>query len=108
MTLGTIISQLGDDTFVEEALARLNDIVLLTRLRTAADAAQQPLADFAATLVGQFLQHADDAAWLSLLAVTARAPDPACAGLHRMLSAALPVTASTGKHRRQPHDLGTA
>jgi hypothetical protein len=108
MTLGTIISQLGDDTFVEEALARLNDIVLLTRLRVAADAAQQPLADFAAALVGQFLQHADDAAWLSLVAVAARAPDPASASLHRMLSAALPVAASAGQHRPQPHGAGAA
>ena len=108
MTLGTIISQLGDDTLVEEALARLNDIVLLTRLRAAADAAQQPLADFAAALVGQFLQQADDAAWLSLVAIAARAPDPACAGLHRMLSATLPVAASAGQHRRQPHDAGEA
>jgi hypothetical protein len=106
LTLGTIISQLGDETYVEEALARLNDIVLLTRLRAAAEAAQQPLGDFAAALVGQFLQQADDAAWLSLLAVAARAPDPASACLNRMLSAALPVTASPGQGRLQPHDAG--
>ena len=108
MTLGSIINQLGDDTFVEEALARLNDIVLLTRLRAAADAAQQSLAAFTAALVGQFLQHADDAAWLSLLAVASRAPDPAGACLNRMLSAALPPVASAGQHRRQPHDAGAA
>lgn len=108
MTLGTIISQLGDDTFVEETLARLNDIVLVARLKAAADAAQQSPGDVAAALVGQFVQHADDAAWLSLLAVVARAPDPACAGLHRMLSAALPVTAGAGQHHRQPHDAGAA
>jgi hypothetical protein len=36
MSLGSIIAQLGDETFVEEALAGLDDIVLLTRLRAAA------------------------------------------------------------------------
>jgi len=98
MTLGSIIARLGDETLVEETLAGLDDIVLLARLRAAADAAQQPLADFAAALVGHFMQHADDAAWLSLVTAAARASDPASASLRRMLSAALPVEASAHQH----------
>jgi hypothetical protein len=103
MTLGSIIAQLGDETFVEEALADLDDIVLQTRLRAAADAAQEPLADFAASLVGQFIQRADDAAWLSLVTVATCAPDPASASLRHMLSAALPVEASAGQHHIRTH-----
>jgi hypothetical protein len=106
MTLGSIIAQLGDETFVEEALAGLDDIVLLTRLRAAAEAAQEPLADFAAGLVGHFMQQADDAAWQSLVTAAARAPDPASASLHRMLSAALPVKASARQHHMHAHDPG--
>ncbi|HEU0059542.1 MAG TPA: hypothetical protein VFR19_06665 [Hyphomicrobiaceae bacterium] len=106
MTLGHMIAQLGDAACVEEALAGLDDIVLLTRLRAAAEAAQEPLAGFASGLVGQFLQHADAAAWLSLVTIAARAPDPASASLHRMLSAALPVEASSGHHHTPAHDPG--
>jgi|SRR5262245_37085058 len=98
MTLGCILTQLGDETLVEQALAGLDDIVLLTRLRAAADAAQEPLSDFAAGLVGHFLQHADAAAWLSLVTAAARASDPAAAALNCMLSAALPVD----RHAHEP------
>lgn len=108
MTLGSIIARLGDETFVEETLAGLDDIVLLARLRAAADAAQEPLADFAAALVGHFVQRADDAAWLSLVTVAARAPDPAAASLQRMLSAALPVEASAGQHHTHTHQPVTS
>lgn len=108
MTLGSIIAQLGDETFVEEALAGLDDIVLLTRLRAAADAAQEPLADFAAGLVGQFMQHADDAAWLSLVTAAARAPDPASASLRHMLLAGLRFEASARQHHMHAHDPGTS
>jgi hypothetical protein len=108
MTLGCIIARLGDETFAEEALAALDDIVLLTRLRAAAAAAQEPLADFAAALVGHFLQHADAAAWLSLVTAAARAPDPAAAALHRMLSAALPAETSAGQYHMHTHDPGAS
>ena len=50
MTLGSIMVQLGDERFIDEVLAGLSDIILLTRLKAAADAAQEPLADFAAAL----------------------------------------------------------
>jgi len=41
------------------------------------DAAQEPLADFAAALVGQFMLHADDEAWLPLVTAAACAHDRA-------------------------------
>jgi hypothetical protein len=97
MTLGSIISRLEDKAFVEEALANLDDIVLLTQLRTAADAAQEPLGEFAAGLVGRFVQLAGDEAWLSLMAAASRADDPALASLRSMLSAALRL--DPGGHR---------
>jgi hypothetical protein len=89
MMLGSIIAQLRDEAFVEQALASLEDLVLLTRVRAAAEAAQQPLADFVAALVGRFIEQADDAAWLSLVSVASRAHDPATASLRRMLAAGL-------------------
>jgi len=108
MTLGRILTQLGDATMVEDALAGLNDIVLLTRLRAAAAAAQEPMADFTAALVGHFLQHADDAAWLSLVTAAARACNPAAAALNRMLCVALLAEAGAGKHHLHPHQPGAS
>lgn len=98
MTLGAIIGQLRNRAFVEETLAGLDDIVLLTRLRAAADTAQEPLCDFAVGLVGQFVQLASDEAWLSLIATAVRADDPASATLRSMLNAALQMEVSLYPH----------
>jgi hypothetical protein len=95
MTLGSIIGRLEDKAFVEETLAGLDDIVLLTRLRTAAEAADEPLSDFAAALVGRFVQSAGDEAWLSLIATAARAGDPAAASLRYMLATGLTLDAGS-------------
>src|SRR5262245_1112401 len=89
MTLGAIIGRLRNRTFVEETLAGLDDIVLLTRLRAAADASQEPLCDLAVGLVGKFVRLASDEAWLSLISTAVRANDPAIATLRCMLNAAL-------------------
>jgi hypothetical protein len=102
MTLGSILGRLEDNAFVEETLAGLDDIVLLTRLRTAAESAGEPLSEFAAALVGRFVQGAGDEAWLSLIATASRAHDPAAAGLHYMLSAGLALEARSHHHGRAP------
>ena len=100
MTLGSIIARLGDETFVEETLAGLDDIVLLARLRAAADAAQEPLADFAAALVGHFVQRADDAAWLSLVTVCS---PRSRSGRRQPAAHALSGVAGRGKRRPTSH-----
>lgn len=99
MTLGSIIADLADEACVAEALAGLDDLVLLARLRQAADDAGEPLGSFAAGAVGQFMAHAGDAAWLSLISVASQAEDPAAACLRRILAYA--VHAPEG--RSAPH-----
>jgi hypothetical protein len=92
MTLGNLIGRLHDDAFVEETLAGLDDLVLLARLRQAADAAQVSLGTLASAVVGHFVQHADAEKWLALMTAASRAQDPAAASLHCMLrDAALPA-----------------
>src|SRR5689334_20015708 len=89
MTLGAIIGRLQDAAFVEQTIADLNDIVLLSRLQTAAAAAGEPLSAVATGLVGRFVQSATDEAWLSLITSAMGARDPAAASLHCMLSTVL-------------------
>jgi hypothetical protein len=107
MTLGDIIARLHDDAFVEETLAGLDDLLLLARLRQAADAAQVSLGTQASAVVGHFVQHADGEKWLALMTAASRAYDPAAASLHRMLLDALPDDAghrpTLHRHEHQAH-----
>jgi hypothetical protein len=105
--LGSIISRLHDDAFVEEYVAGLKDLVLLARLQQAAAAAGISLGEAASETVGRFMQHAGDEQWLSLVTVASRAEDPAAACLRRMLLDALPGGAShrvpAHSHEHEPH-----
>jgi hypothetical protein len=103
MTLGSIIARLHDDAFVEETVAGLDDLALLAQLRLAADAAQVSLGTLASTVVGHFVQQADDEKWLALVTAASRARDPATACLHRMLLDALPDYARH-QPRLHPHE----
>ena len=89
------------EAFVEEALAGLGDVVLLARLRCAADAAKEPLGYFASALVGDYVQRADDEMWFALVTAASRAPNPAAACLQRMLLQALPENEHLGGARRR-------
>lgn len=91
MLLGSIIANLSDETNILETLASLDDLVLMARLREAAAEAGEPLGCFASAAVGSFVAHADDAAWLSLMAVTGRAEDPGGACLRYILGAEIPM-----------------
>lgn len=91
MHLGTIIAGLSDEARVEEILASLDDLVLLARVRRAAAAAGEPLGSFASAAVGEFVEHADDETWQSLITAASKAADPATACLKRMLAFAIPV-----------------
>ncbi len=85
MLLGSIIANLSDETSILEKLASLDDLVLMARMREAADEAGEPLGCFTSTAVGAFVARADDAAWLSLMAVTSKADDPGKACLRYIL-----------------------
>ncbi|SRR5581483_9508964 len=98
MLLGTVIGRLGDETQALEMLASLDDIVLLARMQEAAAAAGEPLGSFATAAVGTFLAHADDAAWLSLVAVASKAEDPGSASLKYILESALQERRPSCRH----------
>lgn len=89
MLLGDAITRLQDKTSVEEALASLGDWVLMTRMRDAADAAGLSLGTFASAAVGQFIERADDTAWLALMTAANRAANPGAACLKVMLELGL-------------------
>jgi hypothetical protein len=91
MLLGSIIANLSDETSILETLASLDDLVLMARLREAAAAAGEPLGCFASGVVGSFVTCADDAAWLSLRAVTSKADDPGSACLRYILGREFPA-----------------
>ena len=76
MLLGSIIASLSDETSILETLASLDDLVLLARMCEAAAASGETLGSFASAAVGNFVASADDAAWLSLMAVSNKADDP--------------------------------
>ena len=92
MLLGSIIANLSDETSILETLASLDDLVLMARMREAAAAAGEPLGCFASGVVGSFVTRADDAAWLSLMAVASKADDPGSACLRYILGTEIPVT----------------
>jgi hypothetical protein len=85
MLLGTAIARLQDGAQVEETLAALDDWVLMARVRSAADAADLSLSDFASAAVGSFLAGAGDEDWLALMTAANAAPDPATACLKVMM-----------------------
>jgi hypothetical protein len=91
MLLGSIIANLSDETAILDTLASLDDVVLLARMRAAADEAGEPLGSFACAAVGSFVARADDAAWLSLMAVTNKSDDPGKACLRYILGAEVPA-----------------
>jgi hypothetical protein len=92
MLLGSIIAGLSNEATILETLASLDDWVLLASLREAAAAAGEPLGHFASATVGSFLARADDAAWLSLMAVTSKSDDPGKACLRYILGTQLPAS----------------
>ena len=92
MLLGSIIANLSDETSILETLASLDDLVLMARMREAAAEAGEPLGCFASAAVGSFVARADDAAWLSLMAVTSKADDPGRACLRYILGTEIPAS----------------
>ena len=91
MLLGSIIANLSDETSIHETLASLDDLVLMARMGEATTQAGLPLGCFASAAVGSFVARADDATWLSLMAVTSKAEDPGKACLRYILGAEIPV-----------------
>ncbi len=92
MMLGSIISGISDEESILETLVALDDLALLARMRSGADAAGESLGSFASAAVGNFVSRADDTAWLSLMAVTSKSDDPGKACLRYILGTELPTS----------------
>lgn len=92
MLLGSIIANLSDETSILEMLVSLDDLVLMARMREGAAEAGKSLGCFASAAVGSFVARADDAAWLSLMAVTSKAEDPGRACLRYILGTEMPAS----------------
>ena len=91
MLLGTMMANLSDEASIVETLASLDDLVLLARMQASAAAAGEPIGSFASAVVGTFVARADDATWLSLMAVAGKAEDPGTACLRYILGTELPA-----------------
>jgi hypothetical protein len=85
MLLGTVITHLQDEAVALDTLLAIGDLALLARVRDAAEVEGLALGEFISDAVGQFIQGADDEAWLALMTSASRAEDPGSAGLKCML-----------------------
>lgn len=108
MLLGTIIANLSDEDNAVETPTSLEDLGLLARMCAEADAAGEPLARFATLTVGNVLTHADDTAWLSLMAVTRKSDNPGEACLRHILATELRARSRAVPDRHEhAHNPGT-
>lgn len=93
MNLGTLIARLEEEEHGEGALEALGDIVLLSEVRTMADAFDESIGAYVATSASRFAAHAGDESWLSLIGAMECAPEPGQMALRRMLRWALDMDA---------------
>lgn len=73
MHLGDMIRQFSDEGLASEALIACNDLVLVARVRTAADRYEETIGDYAAGSVRRFSNLAESEDWLALMTVLERA-----------------------------------
>lgn len=89
MLLGDIIAQLDDEAVANETLLRLDDLVLLGRVRKAAAHEGETAGAFAARAVRLFSDSASDEDWVSMIGVMGQTTEPGMACLRRMVEFAL-------------------
>jgi hypothetical protein len=98
--------RLQSPDYAERLLEGLGDLVLLTKVRVAADQFDENPADYAVTAVARFSQEASDEAWLAIMNTLERAPDPASACLRHMVEWALTEDARHESARSEPAHAG--
>jgi hypothetical protein len=89
MQLGALISRFDDDAIVLETLIALEDLVLMSRVQSAAESTGSVVGAWASEAVGRFIASADDTQWLGLMTACANASDPGLAALRHMLEVTL-------------------
>ena len=87
MLLGDIIARFQDEAVVSETLFSLGDLALTASVVARAAENNVTTGELAVELVGQFVNHATDEEWLTLIGQMSRADDPGQVFLRRVLSA---------------------
>ena len=103
MLLGDLMARFGDEAAAEETVLAIGDIVLLTALRSAADAEGLAIGEFMTDAMRHYAAGATDEEWLSLMATIGRGEDPARVTLERMLRWALAHDAPDGCAHTHEH-----
>ena len=98
MLLGDLLRDLQDETLAMEALAALNDLVLLTRVRVAAERRGETPGEYAANSTRAFADRAGDEDWMALVTALENSREPGQTCLARMIKWALQRDAATQTH----------
>jgi hypothetical protein len=89
MLLGDIIARFDDEAVAAETLVQLGDLVLVGRVRQAAEADGLTPGAFSARAVRLFSDTASDEEWVTLIGLMGRTTEPGLACLRRMVEFAL-------------------
>jgi len=89
MNLGNLIASLEHEDTGESALMALDDIVLLSAVRTMGEAYGESVGAYIATSARRFASRAGDETWLSMLGAMERSTAPGQTALQRILRWAL-------------------
>ncbi len=98
MLLGDVLRDLQDETLAMGALAAMNDLVLLTRVRNAAGLLGETPGEYAANSVRGFADRAGDEDWLALVTAIQSSADTGQTCLAHMIDWALKRDAASQTH----------
>lgn len=90
--LGEIIARLDDEALATEALISLGDLGLTARIVSLAEKQNMSAGELATEVVGQFISHASDEDWLTLVGQMSRADDPGVVFLRQDVVRICPLT----------------
>lgn len=98
MLLCAALRDLQDETLAMETLAAMNDLVLLARVRNAAELHRETPGEYAARSVRGFANRAGDEDWLALMTAIENSGDAGQTCLARMIDWALKHDAAPQTH----------
>ncbi len=96
MLLGDLLNRFSDPRIAEDALARLEDLKLVTDVTVKADAAGLSTGAYAAECVEHYADTASDEEWTTLMGQMGRTDDPGSVLLRRALAAACSGSSGEG------------
>jgi hypothetical protein len=90
MLLGDLIARFDDEVLASETLFSLGDLALTARVMSLAAERNLSAGELASDAVGEFVSHASDEDWLTLVGQMARSENPGAVFLRRALAATAP------------------